>query len=338
MTTRWTRRERVMAAIGGGMADRPPVSFWGHAYHRESSAKDLAETTLEFRDRYDWDLVKLNPRASYHGEVWGLAFHYSGVPDEKPKRMEFPVRTPADWARVLARDSSAAPLAEQLEAVRLVRAGLPADVPFVETVFSPLSIAADLAESPQAVLAHLRSDESAVLAAVEAITSTFRGFVRDVLEAGADGIYFATVDWATRDLLTPAEYLRWARPYDLAVLDAAREASLNVLHVCRRNNLLLQLADYPVHAFSWAATEPGNPDLRAGMSAVSGAVMGGVGQEDALQAASPEGVLRQLEDGLEGTGGRRWIVAPGCSIPPRTPPENLRAVRDWVAARAEQRV
>jgi len=270
--------------------------------------------------------------------VWGLAFHYSGVPDEKPKRMEYPVHTPADWARVGPRDSSAAPLAEQLDAVKLVRAGLPADVPFVETVFSPLSIAADLAESPQAVLAHLRSDESKVLAAVEAITSTFRGFVRDVLAAGADGIYYATVDWATRDLITPAEYLRWARPYDLAVLDAAREASLNVLHVCRRNNFLFELADYPVHAFSWAATEPGNPDLKAGLTAVSGAVMRGVGQEDALQAASPEGVLRQLEDGLEQTGGRQWIVAPGCSIPPRTPPENLRAVRDWVAARAEQRV
>jgi uroporphyrinogen decarboxylase len=328
----------VQEAIAGNTVDRPPVSFWGHAYHRESGARELADATLEFRDLYDWDLVKLNPRASYHGEVWGLAFHYSGVPDEKPKRLEYPVRSPADWERVAVRDSSSMPLAEQLEAVRLVRQGLPADVPLIETVFSPLSIAADLAESPQVVYAHLKSDEARVLAAVEAITATFRGFVRDLLAAGADGIYFATVDWATRDLLTPAEYFRWARPFDLAVLEAARGASLNVLHVCRRNNLLLQLTDYPVHAFSWAATEQGNPDLRAGLSAVSGAVMGGVGQEDALQAANPDAVLRQLEDGLELTGARRWIVAPGCSIPPRTPPENLRAIRDWVSARATEKV
>ena len=338
MAARMTRRQRVMEAIGGHAADRPPVSFWGHAYHRESSARELADATLEFRERYDWDFVKLNPRASYHGEVWGLSFRYSGVPDEKPKRLEFPVRSPADWARVAARDSSSPPLAEQLEAVRLVRQGLPADVPLVQTVFSPLSIAADLAESPQAVLAHLRTDEARVLAAVEAITNTFRGYVKDVLAAGADGVFFATVDWATRDLVTPAEYFRWARPFDLAVLEAARGAPFNVLHVCRRNNLLLQLADYPAHAFSWAATEPGNPDLRAGLSAVTGAVMGGVGQEDALQAATPEAVLRQLDDGLELTGGRRWIVAPGCSIPPRTPPENLRAIRDWVAARTVETV
>ena len=51
MAARMTRRQRVMEAIAGNAADRPPVSFWGHAYHRESSARELADATLEFRDR-----------------------------------------------------------------------------------------------------------------------------------------------------------------------------------------------------------------------------------------------------------------------------------------------
>jgi len=327
-------KERVLAAVGDEPVDRIPASFWGHVYHRESTAVDLAQATIEAWARYDWDFVKLNPRASYHGEVWGLSFRYSGVPDEKPERVSYPVRTLADWDAVDARELSAPALDEQLEAIRLVRRGLPAEVLLIETVFSPLAIAADLAESPAAVLEHLRKDEGLVLGAVERIASTFRGFARAALSAGADGIFFATVDWATRDLLTPAEYFRYARPYDLAVLEAARGATFNVLHVCRRNNLLLQLADYPVQAFSWAATEPGNPDLRSGLSAVSGAAMGGIGQEDALQDPSPEAVWRQLQEGLELTGGRRWVVAPGCSIPPKTPPENLRAIREWVASRA----
>jgi hypothetical protein len=37
-----TPRERVWAALRGEAVDRPPISFWGHFYHRESSARDLA--------------------------------------------------------------------------------------------------------------------------------------------------------------------------------------------------------------------------------------------------------------------------------------------------------
>jgi uroporphyrinogen decarboxylase len=334
MAERMSPKERILAAVGGKPVDRPPVSFWGHAYHRESTAHDLAESTLEFWTAHQWDFVKLNPRASYHAETWGVEVRYPGVRYQKPQRVDFPVKTPADWARIGARAADAAPLAEQLEAIRLVRRGLPPDVLLIETVFSPLAIAADLAASPAAVLAHLRQDEGPVLAAVERIAATFQDFVRQALAAGADGIYFATVDWATRDLLTPAEYARYARPTDLAVLETAQGATFNVVHVCRRNNLLAELADYPAHAYSWAATEPGNPDLRDGLRAVGGAVAGGIGQEDALQAPGPFAVLQQLDKGFELTGGRRWIVAPGCSIPPTTPTENLNAIRRALDERA----
>ena len=67
-------RERVHAALRGEAVDRPPISFWGHFYHRESTARDLAEATLEFQDRYDWDWVKLNPRKHYHCEDWGVRY------------------------------------------------------------------------------------------------------------------------------------------------------------------------------------------------------------------------------------------------------------------------
>jgi uroporphyrinogen-III decarboxylase len=39
---------------------------------------------------------------------------------------------------------------------------------------------------------------------------------------------------------------------------------------------------------------------------------------------------------MEQTGGRRWLVAPGCSIPPATPAANLKALRSAVeTARTE---
>ena len=138
------------------------------------------------------------------------------------------------------------------------------------------------------------------------------------------------MDWGSRDFIRADELGAWTRPYDLKVLDRAKHGSFNVLHVCKRHNLLLDFADYPVHAFSWAATDPTNPTLRQVLDHSPRAVMGGIDHETALLADDPSQVLAQLRRGFEETGGRRWLVAPGCSIAPATPPGNLRALRDAV--------
>ncbi len=327
-----TSRERVWAALAGGGLDRPPASFWGHVYHRENSAAELTTATLEAWERHRWDWVKLNPRKHYHVEPWGVRYRYPGVPDAKPRLEAWPVHAPGDWARVTPRPSDAGALGEQLEAVRAVRAALPADVPLIETVFTPLAVLGEMVETPEELRAHLDSHPDLVRGALEAVTATFVPFVREVLRAGADGIYLATVDWATADLLTPALHREWSRPWDRRVLEAAAGAPFNVLHVCGRRNLLFEVADYPVAAFSWAATDPTNPTLAEGLARLGAAVMGGISQAGALLTGDAAAVRAEVEAALRATGGRRWLVAPGCSIRPDTPPANLAAVRDAVAS------
>ncbi len=327
-----TSRERVLAALEGRAVDRPPVSFWGHFYHRESSAADLVEATLESWREYRWDWVKLNPRKHYHVEPWGVRYRYPGVPDVKPALEAWPVHAPEDWARITPQPPAAGALGEQVEAVRLLRRALPADVPLIETVFTPLAVLGEMVETPEELRAHLDSHPDLVRGALEAVTTTYAPFVRELLRAGADGIYFATVDWGSADLLTPAQHRAWARPFDLRVLAAAADAPFNVLHVCKRRNLLFEFADYPVAACSWATTDPTNPTLREALGQIAPAVMGGISQDGALQASGPGAVLAEYAAALAETGGRRWLAAPGCSIPPGTPAENLRAVRDSVKA------
>jgi uroporphyrinogen decarboxylase len=327
-----TPRERVFAALRGDPVDRPPVSFWGHVYHRESTARDLVDATVELQRIYGWDWVKLNPRRQYHAEPWGVHWNYSGREHEKPVPAARPIRQPSDFARVPPRRYDQGALAEQIEAVGLLTAALPPDVPFIETVFSPLAILGEMVNAPTDLRRAIDEEPDAVRSALEVVTLSFEPFVRAVLDAGADGIFLATVDWASEDLLSPAEYDVWARPFDLRLLAAAARAPFNVLHVCKGHNLLLHLADYPVAAFSWAATDPTNPSLETALARVPGAVMGGISQDGALLAADTEPVLEEYRRALDQTGGRRWLVAPGCSIPPTTPVANLRAVRDAVAS------
>jgi uroporphyrinogen decarboxylase len=91
-----------MATVAGDVVDRPPMSFWGHFYDREESARDLAAATIAFRALHDWDFIKLNPRASYHGEGWGLSYTWDRDPLHKPVRMSYPVHGASDLSRVRA--------------------------------------------------------------------------------------------------------------------------------------------------------------------------------------------------------------------------------------------
>ncbi|MFI5371750.1 MAG: uroporphyrinogen decarboxylase family protein [Candidatus Eisenbacteria bacterium] len=316
-----------MGAVTGAPVDRPPISFWGHFYHRESTAQDLVEATLEFEREYDWDWVKLNPRKHYHVEPWGVGYRYSGRAAEKPVLETWPVHQPGDWAAIGERPGDAGALAEQLEAVRALRAALPDEVPLIETVFTPLAVLGEMVEEPGTLRLHMRTQPNAVRGALEAVTRTFETYVTRLVAERVDGIYLATVDWASRNLMTPEDYREWARPYDLRILARAGGLPFNVLHVCKRRNLLLEFADYPVAAFSYDATDPTNPPIQEALARLPGAFMGGISHEDALQARSTDRVLDEFRRAQEITGGRRWLAAPGCSIPPATPAANLKAVR-----------
>ena len=61
-----TKIERINAALKGEEVDAVPVSFWRHFYHQERDPGLLADALLAFQREYEWDFMKVNPRASYH--------------------------------------------------------------------------------------------------------------------------------------------------------------------------------------------------------------------------------------------------------------------------------
>ncbi len=322
-----TAIERMLAACAGGPVDHVPASFWGHDYVAEQSFDGLTEQTLRFQRECGWDFIKINPRAQYHVEDWGVRYEYPAPAGSKCVRTEYPLHGPRDYARIRPLDPERAPvLAGHLRVVERVARELPG-VPALMTVFNPLSVLKYAAESESAVVAALRSDPAAVRGALDAVRDTFRAFAAAAVSRGAAGIFYATTAFASHDLWSPEEYARWSREDDLAILGAAREAPLNMLHVCRARSFVERFADYPVRAWSWAATEPGNPPVGA-TPWLRGAAVGGVSQETALQEAGPSAALGEFHAALEASGGRRFVLAPGCSIPPETPRGNLQALRE----------
>jgi uroporphyrinogen decarboxylase len=306
--------ERLEASIQQQPTDRIPWALWRHFYDEETSAAGLARAMLDWQTRNDFDMLKVNPRAQYHAEAWGNRYRYSGHPDVKPVLENAVVRSPGDWQRIEVLSPSTKAFDEQLQALAEIRRGLHGAVPFVETVFSPLMVAGYLAGDVKTLQQHIREHPRAVHLALQAIAETFISFVHEILNAGASGIFFATGAWATYDTLTDDEYTAFGRPYDLQVLAAAAEARINVLHVCRKNNMLRRVLDYPVHVLNWATDEEGNPSLGEIADTVKGRAVAGGLSTTALTALDSTEALRQAAEAADQARNRGLILAGNCSI------------------------
>jgi uroporphyrinogen decarboxylase len=319
--------ECVNAAIRGEPVDRVPASMWGHSYLREWSAEEVAEAMLENEHTYDWDYMKFNPRASYHVEDWGATLKPSGDPNRGPSFISVPVQEQGDWRRLRPLNPTRGALGEQLQALRLIGNDLKGQVYFIHTIFSPLSVAKYLVGNKfEPVQTSIEDNPGALRQALEVITDTFIAYAQATLEAGASGIFYATTGWASTDKLTEDRYRAFGVEYDLRLIDVFKQAPFNVLHNCGEHIMFDLLAEYPVHAISWAATLPTNLNLADGLDRTSKAVMGGISEKATLVKGSAQQVADEAHAALELTGGRRFLLAPGCSIPPATPKENLEAV------------
>lgn len=329
MIIEMTHWERVRAALKGEDVDRIPVSMWRHFFSKETSAESLAEGMLSFQNRFDWDFMKVNPRASYHVEDWGVKTKYNG--DTLPQVVETPVKTPDDWLKLKVLDINKGVLKEHLVSLELIARGLKGKLPFIMTVFTPLSIASRLVSSEEEFLGHLRENTYKVNHALEVITETITNFSKACLERGASGLFYATTSWATSDHLTEKEYRKFARPYELKLLTALPPAEFNVLHICRHHNFLHLVKDYQVQAFSWDPRGVGNPSLVEGGRMVGGrAVIGGIAQDKSLVEATPMQLAAEVTGMRVAMGKKGWMLGPGCTFPPETPEANLQAIRDAV--------
>jgi uroporphyrinogen decarboxylase len=321
--TQMTKTERVLAALKGHAVDRVPVSAWWHDYPREWAAADLVGTTLEAYERYDFDYIKVNPRFSYYAEDFGTK--YVRFPDRMPEVDEPAVRSADDLRALAAVDGTGGAYGEQLEALRLIAADLGGEAPFLQTVFSPLAALSRITGSTRFVQKLIREHPDDLEAGLETITQTLVSYARACLEAGASGVFYAAVEWGSSDNISWEDYARFGEPYDMRILEEVRGAPMNVLHVCRERNHLDHLLDYPVAAFNWDVGGEGNQPFTHVLSNTGKSVIGGV-RTHTMLTGDPSDVRAEADKGLAETEGVRYLLSPGCSIDPRTPPANIEAL------------
>ncbi|HNS49822.1 MAG TPA: uroporphyrinogen decarboxylase family protein [Anaerolineae bacterium] len=319
-----SKRERLEAATAGRPVDRPPVALWRHFPVDDQDPVGLAKSVVAFQRQYDFDFVKVTPASSYCVCGWGAQDCWEGNPEGTREYRSQPIRKPEDWFRLEPLNPGDGALGAQLRCLGLIGEDLGAHVPFIDTVFSPLAQAKNLA-GRQAILAHLRQHPRAVLHGLEVIAQTTEAYVQAACTRGIAGIFYA-VQHASYEVLSEQEYREFGVPFDLRVLRAAEALWLNVLHLHGTRVMFDLLADYPVQVVNWHDRET-PPSLLEGQRRIQGVVLGGLRQWETMVKGTPELVCSEASDAIATTGGNRFILGTGCVTPVTAPWANLRAAR-----------
>ena len=327
-----TGRERVEAAIALRLADRPPVGAWGHTYKEEWTPAELARVTVERARRFGWDFVKFQPRASCFAEAFGSVYKPSGHRLRAPVVEKIAVPDVESWQRLEVVNPKA--LDDQVEAIGMVARELGPDVPVIQTVFSPLTVAGYLVgRSKSRVMRDLRKHGEVTAPAMQRIADVLVDFSQRSVDAGAAGVFYAISGYASRDSMPEQVYRDLVLPLDLSVLERLpREAWFNVVHLCGSNLYFGLSRDLPAQVISWSVHNQGNPTLAEGRRISGKAVMGGLGQRSTLLYGPPPEIEAEVRRAVGETGGRGLLVAPGCSVPPRARDANLAAMVAAIAA------
>lgn len=307
-----TKRERILAAIHGKKTDTLPYSFWSHLPEADLDPVALAEKTYEFYKTYDVDFIKTMNNGMYAIEDFGCRVDYSEIARGGVARLvSTPVNCPKDWDKITCRPIDQGSLARELLSLRLLLEKVRGeDVPVVFTVFSPITTAEKL--SGNTLLKHLEEGNGdLVRKGLDAIAETTANLAREALRLGADGIFFAT-QLSSHSIINEQTYMDYGIPYDLRVLEAAKDGWFNILHIHGDNIMFDLLRDYPVPVLNYHAWET-LPALDEAQLLTGKCLMGGLIRSD-ITNGNKNAVAHQIYQSLKLLGGKKHILTPGCVI------------------------
>lgn len=321
-----THKERIQAALKGEFIDRPPVALWRHFPVDDQSPEALADAHLHYQQNYDFDLLKVTPASSFCLKDWGVDDEWVGDTEGTRRYTNRVISNPRDWEALPVLQPTAPHLAQQLECVRLIRAGLGSDTPLLQTIFSPLAQAKNLAGN-DLLLEHLRHHPSAVMKGLKTIAETTRLFIEAARGLGIDGIFYA-VQHAQRQLLSYEEYKLFGLILDRETIGPADNLWCNMLHM-HGQQVHFELAnDLPFQIVNWHDRET-YPSLSEAPSLFGGVMCGGMRQDTLVYRDRTE-VQKEAADAIQQTGGKRFLLGTGCVVPVIASHGNILAARKSV--------
>jgi uroporphyrinogen decarboxylase len=322
-----SHRARLETCLDGQVVDRPPVALWRHFPVDDQSPEGLAAAVAAFQRSFDFDLIKVTPASSFCLKDWGIEDRWAGNPEGTREYTHRVVHNSEDWMLLHPLDPTRGHLGDQLICLRLLVAEFSPQVPVIQTIFSPMSQAKNLA-GPADLAVYMRRNPEMLHEGLRRITETTIRFLEEAIKTGIDGVFYA-VQHGQYGLLSTDEFAAFCRPYDMQILEAARGLWLNLLHLHGEAVMFDQVLDYPVSIINWHDRQA-PPTLAEAQTRFQGVVCGGLRQWETMVLGTPDQVRAEALDAIQQTQGKRFILGSGCVLPTTAPLGNIQVARHIV--------
>jgi len=319
-----TKKERVIAAINKQEVDRIPFSIWYHVPHVDQDPVQLAEVQIEQAHSYDLDFIKMMPFGNYGAHDYGLSCTFYCTETQPVLERKFAIDDVKEWTELEPLPGNFGNHGKQLMIARQLRKQLKGEeIPYVQTIFSPLTTAKKLA-GPR-IFEDMRSNPEYVHQALAAITETTINFVRLNIQEGVAGFFFAT-QCANKEWLSEAEYDEFGVAYDLKVINSYKDITyFNIAHIHGDNTMFKKVADYPCNCINWHDRWV-SPNMAEARLLTDKCLLGCI-NEKWLSTAKAEEVRGHVREGVLAAGRTGLMVTPGCVAQLDTPVINFYAAR-----------
>lgn len=338
MTSKMTAIDRVHAALRHQAIDRVPVSGMGWTIGAMSggySTKDYAQSgekmakgQMIFQEKTGVDMLHPTSDMGQMAEGWGVKMLYKeGL---TPMLGEFGVKEAEDWEKLEPLDPyKDGRMMVTIEAVEMIREKMGDEVSLMPYAPSPLTSATHV-RSMEEVMMDIVLFPDLLKKGLEVIAETTIEYMNAIIDAGADGILYATTR-ASAEITTEDQYRDFGFRYDEAVLGGlSRVDGVNILHVCGVEPLFQQLSELPnSNGINWW-DKGSNLNLSEAKGQFGDRVclVGGLDQTNTLLYGTPQEVAAETEESIAaglGEDKTGFILAPGCEISPENSLENIKA-------------
>ena len=322
------------------------VAAWQHLVGHEYGADEFADAYIDFVNQWDWDWVKINPRAIYYSEAWGSKYDendYAGY--VIPRKLQDAVASVDDLAKIVELDPKTNEVfGQQYASAAKIRAAF-TDRAVLQSIFNPLSVLLQLADVPlypgdeyatpsltrdELVFEHAEEAKKALTNIANTLAAYAAALVTPVEQGGAglDGIFFALTGTVSEGYFTKEQYAEFGEPYDRIVLNAIKQANPDaevLLHTCRAFSNPDWFDDYGVEIVQWDQYLDGNPQIDTPLKVVP---VGGPSFTDFAQDGDDQIVKSDIDKVIKLREGKPFLLAPSCTVPTPASDQSLKALAD----------
>lgn len=326
-------RERVMKVLNGEKADRIPVLcvdqtatyeqmeelkvYWPEANYR---AEEMARLAFGAYSVLGFDAVRVPFCQTIEAEALGCSIKDGGV-NNLPSPATHPCKA-GDRPEFPADFLSRGRIPELIKAVKLLKDMAGDKVFVIGGIIGPYSIAGSLMGVTDLLRYSFRKPDL-VQPLLEVGELAGHTLALEMIKAGADAICIEDM-MASLDMISPKIYREIALPWQKKLLDGLKDIP-TIIHICGKlDDVIGDIAGLGVAAIS-VETKVDAPRAVERLKGFdrSIALIGGV---DAVHNLFSGNVEKVREEAVRSIADGYHMLAPGCSIPPGTTTECLRAM------------